>query len=608
MSVDVASHVQLSAYPFSAVVAGDEAKLALMLLAVDRRLRGAIILGASGTAKSLLARSYARLAMTHLIQAPLGTTEDRLIGGVDIERTIAAGARRASAGLIAQAHRGALLVDDVNLLDEQLCGLLACALEDGVVRVEREGISAAFPSDFVLIATSNPSEREVGQVLKDRVGLMVEIDSATGVDDRAEIIARTSRFDRDPAGFNQEFEAEELRIQEKILDARTRLPAVAKSEGVIRSLVAAARRLGVEGNRADILAVRAACASAALNGRNEVIEEDVITAIRLVLAPRATRLPEAQQDRATENAEEETFDDEESEGESIGARAEDLIVRAMDAQVPADATKLSQLRNRHFIPGKSAQARGATGGRYVASSGRRHQGSRVAIDATLRAAAPHQKSRRGNDRKVRIAAEDLRYKKFRRKSGVLFLFAVDASSSMLANRFGHAKGAILRLLRQAYLHRDRVAVVSFRGKEAEVLLGPTRSVEMGRRLIDALPAGGGTPLAKGLVSAIEVALQARARDRARSLLLVMTDGRANVGLRGDRDRAVIDRELRDVGATLAREGIETVVIDTRSKFTSSGEARALAEILRGRYAYLPRIDEAWVYDVVSAAAEELRRE
>jgi magnesium chelatase subunit D len=205
---------------------------------------------------------------------------------------------------------------------------------------------------------------------------------------------------------------------------------------------------------------------------------------------------------------------------------------------------------------------------------------------------------------VRIAAADIRYKRLGRRSGVLFVFAVDASSSMLANRFSQAKGAIIRLLGEAYLHRDRVALVSFRGNEAEVLLGPTRSVELGRRLVDALPAGGATPIARGLLSAMQVAR--RAKDRAVTLLLLMTDGRANVGLAGDRDRAVIEKELRAIGAALCAEGIETVVIDTKPGFISSGEGRALAETLGGRYVYLPRMDEASIYDAVSAAVEELR--
>jgi magnesium chelatase subunit D len=196
---------------------------------------------------------------------------------------------------------------------------------------------------------------------------------------------------------------------------------------------------------------------------------------------------------------------------------------------------------------------------------------------------------------------------------LLFIFLVDASGSMVLNRMAQAKGALTRLLQEAYLHRDRVALIGFRGHAAEVLLPPTRSVALGKRLIDALPAGGGTPLAAGLVKAVEVARTARLQDGSRAMLLLLTDGRANIGL-GDRagneqaGRAgVLAEELRQIGAVVQRDGIDSVVIDTRSRFTSTGEGHNLAQWLGGRYLYLPRADERAIYDVVTAAANEIRR-
>jgi magnesium chelatase subunit D len=177
---------------------------------------------------------------------------------------------------------------------------------------------------------------------------------------------------------------------------------------------------------------------------------------------------------------------------------------------------------------------------------------------------------------------------------------------MALNRLAQAKGAMTRLLKEAYLHRDRVALISFRGEEAEVLLSHTRSVELGRRMVDAMPAGGATPIAKGVLRSIEVARLAQSRDRQQTLLLLFTDGRANVSASGERQRSKIEEELRRLGAALQREGIASVVVDTRSKFVSSGEGQSLAEVLGGRYVYLPRADSDSIHDCISEAAAELR--
>jgi magnesium chelatase subunit D len=250
--------------------------------------------------------------------------------------------------------------------------------------------------------------------------------------------------------------------------------------------------------------------------------------------------------------------------------------------------------------------------------------ARVAIDATLRAAAPFQLSRRAQCElnreqssgakalkvamtpgRVKIDPGDLRFKEFKKRSGILFIFAVDASGSMALNRMAQAKGALTRLLQQAYLHRDKVALITFRGERSDVLLAPTRSVELAKRLVDALPAGGGTPLSAGIVKAIELARLARLRGTSRAMLVLFTDGRANVGLgegRASRTASTILEELRQLGALLGSEEISTVVVDTKSRFVSSGEGDALARLLGARYFYLPRADAGAVYDAIASAA------
>jgi magnesium chelatase subunit D len=207
---------------------------------------------------------------------------------------------------------------------------------------------------------------------------------------------------------------------------------------------------------------------------------------------------------------------------------------------------------------------------------------------------------------VKIRPDDLRFKQFKHRSGILFILAVDSSGSMALNRMAQAKGALTRLLQQAYLHRDKVSLISFRGTGAEVLLAPTRSVELAKRLLDALPAGGGTPLSAGVVKAIELARFARVKGAQRAMLVLFTDGRANVPLLGDRTppaASAIEDELRRLGALLGSEEITSIVVDTKSRFVSNGEGETLARMLGARYVYLPRSDVATVHRAIVSAAE-----
>ncbi len=252
-------------------------------------------------------------------------------------------------------------------------------------------------------------------------------------------------------------------------------------------------------------------------------------------------------------------------------------------------------------------------GRYVKSVTGQPGDGKIAVDATLRAAAPLQALRR-HERKqqgITIEVDDLRFKRFKQKAGMLFIFAVDGSGSMALNRMSQAKGALARLLKEAYLHRDKVALVSFRGRQAEVLLPPSQSVERAKRSLDALPVGGGTPLAAGLLAVLDLAKRARRSGIRQTMLVLFTDGRANVGLKTEAAdvaarRQMIRQELKQVGAALQREAVASLIVDTQAHFTSRCEGRALAELLGGRYVYLPQADAAEVYQTVAATAAEMR--
>jgi magnesium chelatase subunit D len=607
-------------FPLAGIVGNDLAKRALMLLAVDPRLKGVLLSGPSGAGKSILARSLssllpatAELGPVPIIELPLNITEDRLLGGIEIEGTLATGKRQTSPGLLAEADAGLLLVEEINLLDESLSAQVAGALESGMIRVEREGLSVSHSADFLLIGTYNPEEGEVSPLLRDRIGLLVECASNSDADDRAEIAGRAFSFQENAANFIQTYARETLTYKRTVEQAQQRIDRILVPREAIHSIALASLRLGIEGNRADIFATRAARANAALLNRDTVIEEDIVAAIQLVLLPRATTLP------ATTAAQEPDPPDGNSETSTDarpGAKP-DLILQALDAHAPLEPMSWAARSLRRTAAGKRAEGPGFRGGRYVRSIERRTRDcTRVAIDATLRTAAPHQRSRNesrpGSRARLKITVDDLRYKRFRRRTGMLFIFLVDASGSMVLNRMAQAKGALTRLLQEAYLHRDRVALIGFRGNDAELLLAPTRSVELGKRLVDALPAGGGTPIAAGLVKALDVARAARLQDKSDVMLLIFTDGRANVGLRSRTENEAAGRaegitdELRQIGALLQLDEINSVVIDTRSRFVGAGEGQALAQLLGGRYLYLPGADEHAIYGAVKAAAREVR--
>ncbi|HTG15739.1 MAG TPA: magnesium chelatase ATPase subunit D [Blastocatellia bacterium] len=632
-------------YPFAAIVGMEAAKRALVLLAIDPGLKGVLISGAPGLAKSLLARSVQSLWVSGdqatsfpFVELPLNATEDHLLGGLDLEATLASGQRRVSRGTLARADGGAIYVDGVNLLDAGLADYIAAALEDGVVRLEREAISESLSSRFVFIGTSDPAEGEVNANLRDRVGLLVEIGGDDSTADAAEIIERALEFDRDAAGFVEACAVETAAVKAQIENARLRLPRIVIAREGINRVAQVAMGLGVEGNRADIFAVRAARASAALAGRDRIADEDMVTAIKLVLLPRATMLPTSArpQSETQESLPDESTQETESrerESNDTGATAEpqlmsigDLIIEASGSPL-LDETLTLEPNGRHGErassgSGKRALTADSSRGRYTGVARSRSSGARVAVDATLRAAAPHQVARRGKretawsgagrvfrvedvrDNRVKIKPDDLRFKRFKRRSGALFIFAVDASGSMAVNRMAQAKGAIARLLAEAYLHRDKVALISFRGSQADVLLAPTRSVELAKRLVDAMPTGGATPIAAGLLKAIDLARIARLQKLSQANIVLFTDGRANVELReGESNRSsTVHDELRDLGRLLRSEGIDSLVVDTKSRFVSSGEGYALAKLLGARYLYLPRSDSQAVYEALGEMA------
>mgnify|MGYP002628885806 FL=1 len=587
--------------PLPGLVALDTPRLALLLLAVEPRLRGVAFAGPAGSGKSALLHGLAALLPDLPFEMlPLGSDEEALLGGLDLEATLARGARVVRHGLLARADGGLLAAEDCNLLPEGTVNLLLGALDAGEVRIEREGLSLRSPCRLRLVATFDPAEGPPRAHLLDRIGLIVPLPRLAPAGARGEIVRRHLS----PAADLWEEDLAVLR--DVVAVARASLGDIRLSEPQARELTRAAVALGVQGHRADLFAQLAARASAALALRDAVQREDLELAVRLVLVPRATQQPTApptEPPPATETPPQSSEDsppDPPTEPPADGdVELTEEVLAALAIDLP---DVLATLPFRSARGGRSG-SRGSTDGtrgRHVTSVPGTPREGRLDVIATLRAAARWQRLRPQGVRRVVVRGEDIRIKRFRDKAGALFVFAVDASGSMALNRMRQAKGAVHALLERAYVNRDRVALMSFRGQGAELLLPPTGSVELLRRAVDQIPTGGGTPLAATLVAALEVAQQARRRGLHNVVLVLLTDARANVGLKAD--RAGVEEELRQLALLTAASGLKALVIDTQRSYLSQGSAQKLATWLGGQYLYLPGASGATIAAAAQSAA------
>ncbi len=598
------SQRSLTRMPIGGLVALDVPRLALMMLAVDPALRGIALAAPAGSGKSALLHGMRELQPDlPWVELPLGCDSEALLGGLDLEATLHQGHRVIRSGALARAHGGFLVAESCNLMDDGSANTLLGALEDGVVRIEREGLSLRSPAEFRLLTSFDPSEGAPRAHLLDRLGLIVMMPTIRASEARASIVRRHLQPDAET------WNDEALLLRGLIESAREQLPHITLGDAQRRELIRMADALGVQGHRADLFAIRVARASAALGLRDEVQREDLELAARLVLLPRATRHPDTTHSApppeppASETPPPPDSNDEiEPDSDSVPSEDQlelaEEVLDSLAVDLPDALSSLSFARQRS---GRSG-SRGATSGqrgRHVSSVPGLPRGQRLDVIATLRAAARWQRVRTRRRHGITLTSDDFRIKKYRSKAGALFIFAVDASGSMALNRMRQAKGAVHALLEQAYVNRDRVALLAFRGDEANLLLPPTGSVELLRRAVDQLPTGGGTPIAASLVASLEVADQAKRRGFGNIVLVMLTDGRANVGLKAD--RAGVDAEVKQLARSVAETGIRSLVIDTQRSFLSQGNATQLARALGGDYLYLPNAQGT----AIAAAARQV---
>ncbi|WP_245568714.1 magnesium chelatase subunit D family protein [Nocardia concava] len=689
-------------FPFSAVVGQERLQLALILCAVHPGIGGVLVRGEKGTAKSTVVRALAQLLPpvvdesgarpARLVELPVGATEDRVVGSLDLERVLRDGEQAFKPGLLAAAHHGVLYVDEVNLLHDHLVDVLLDAAAMGRVHIERDGVSHTHPARFVLVGTMNPEEGELRPQLLDRFGLTVDVVASRDVDVRMAVVRRRLDYEADPNAFAASYQAADREVAERILTARDRLAEVALDNVELRRIAALCAAFDVDGMRADLVVARTATAHAAWRGATAVTEADVRVAAELALPHRRRRDPfdepgisEEQLDDAMNQAAEEAAraegDDRLGKGEAVppnnGAGPQDPASGSGDdtgqnseaADSPAsgpdshdsgadprpegpdsdghgpdsgpdlpdggpDSPGAGQNPPPNLDGGRGernpAADRPAREGRVAAptaslpkpprwevpgvgegapgrrSRARTRQGRVVHATedtstglhllGTIFAAIPHQYERGRLTGPLAFAPADLRGAYREGREGNLVVFVVDTSGSMAArDRLSAVTNAVVALLRDAYQRRDKVAVITMRGQDAELVLPPTSSVDIAVRRLADLRTGGKTPLAQGLLKARDLLRRERVRDpHRRPLLVLLTDGRATGGT---------DPVLRARAAArmLARDVVTAMVVDCERGMIRLGLARDLAAELRGGYLPLTDLTGDAVADVVRGA-------
>ena len=624
----------LHPYPFSAIVGQDDLKLALLVNAVSPEVGGVLVRGEKGTAKSTAVRALASLLPSirvisgcpfscdpeapnpecpagphpldasaetrpvRLVELPVGASTDRLAGTLDIEKALSEGRKAFEPGLLAAAHRGILYVDEVNLLSDHLVDLLLDVAAMGVNHVEREGVSVRHPSRFILVGTMNPEEGELRPQLLDRFGITVEVAGSPDPADRVEVVRRRLRYETAPQEFSGEWSSVDAKLAASVESARLRLPGVSLDEDILFRISTLCAQLGVDGLRGDLVTAKTARTLAAWDARNEVVLDDVKRAALLALSHRRRRGPFEQPSMDPEDLENVLSEDrpdppDDPGGGSIGPATSENdreVSSSVRDPEPSEAHKgageRSHAASEPFDPVRlevTEKGKGGPLGRRSRVSGEtghpvadRENGGRprdVALAATVRAAAPHQRARGGEGPGIEVRTCDLRQNVREGREGNLILFLVDASGSMAARkRMSAVKGAVLSLLNDAYQRRDKVALISFRGEGARILLPPTSSVGLATSRLEDLPTGGRTPLAAGVEKAADVLKREQLRDRERRpLLVLLTDGRATAGT----DPQVAAARMSSLGAT-------SFVVDTEEGYVRLGMAGELAGAMGAR--------------------------
>ena len=632
-------------FPFAAVCGMEKAKEAILLTLVNPFAGGLLLSGEKGTGKSTLVRSARELVDTPWVEIPISITEDRLFGSIDAEEAIRSGHKKLLPGLIDEADKGIIYIDDVNLLRDDLLSAVLNIREAGGYRLERDGLSEQRDTAFTVLAVMNPESGTLSSSSLDRFGLFAQADPSYDDETRLEIIRRVLDFEKDGIAFRAKWQEETDALKKKIKDARAALSKVEVSAAMIQLAAVYTLKAHVAGHRADIYLIEAARAEAAMEGRKYVLPKDLEKAAEFVLPHRMRKAEEQQGQPSEEMPQEQPEEDNKPQQEEEQQTPQDNeFSHPPEAQPPQinteDADDSSHEQNQDnaqmsnprgqsreriddadlhvnlppmwIEPSKDRKPKKGSGkrsltmtdlmqGRYVRAEIPKAKTSDIAFDATLRAAAPYQKARPSNGCAVVIRKDDLRSKVREKRTGNIFLFVVDASGSMGAReRMKTVKGVIFKILLDAYQKRDRVVMVAFRKNQAEVLLPVTRSVDFAQKKLATMPTGGKTPLAKGLLKAEDVLDMLYRQDANQDpVMILITDGRATSSLnKGTNPVTDALEEAKRIG----RRNIPVAVIDTESGFIKLGLAKKLAKAMGASYFQVDKISEDQLLHIWRTAA------
>jgi magnesium chelatase subunit D len=552
-----------------------------------------------------------------VVELPLGATEDRVIGNLDIEKALRRGIKALEPGILAEVNQGILYIDEVNLLDDHLVDVLLDSAAMGVNIVEREGISVSHPSRFILVGTMNPEEGEIRPQLLDRFGLSVEIKGLKDKKERIEIIKAVEEFEKDPDSFFKKYEKRQEELKQRILKARDNLDQVKISKELLNTIARICLSFEVHGHRADFLIARTAKVIAAYNLRSKVIAKDIKEAAELVLPHRMRRLPFEEPRPIADKVEalirdreispqtnEEQEDDSElvvhrvEEGENFTSFEKTRRTKTFDIAEKRNKIdiKLDLDKKRHTGSGRRTRTLSTRSGKYVKSKMPKGKASDIAIDATIRAVV----ARKGN---LTIEKDDLREKVRAKRISSVIVFVVDASGSMAAMRgMNMAKKAVMELLKDSYQKRDKVSFVAVAGEKAQVLLAPTSSVELAVKHLKELPTGGKTPLSDGLLKGLQVLRTELWKNRnIIPVMVLVSDGKGNVPIKTD-----VKKELISISGEIKRQGINLVVIDSSDSFLDIGYNKEITEAGDGQYYRLDETSSRKVVEIVKelSAPEE----
>ncbi|SDZ13804.1 magnesium chelatase subunit D [Proteiniborus ethanoligenes] len=609
-------------YPFPAIVGQEKLKRAILLNLVNPRIGGVLISGEKGTGKSTIVRSIPSISSSvKVIELPLNITEDRLIGGIDIEKAIIFGRKELEEGILKKADSNILYMDEVNLLSDSIMNTVLEVASSGFNIIEREGISYKHRSKFVPIGTMNPEEGSIKPLFLDKFGLFVSVKGDTNFQNRIEIIKRRIQYEEDKMSFYQQWLGECEELNNKIEKAKTILSQITISEELLNIIADTLNAFACEGNRTEVIVVETVKAIVAIDNRIEGNIDDIKEAFSYVLPHRMRKKPkdkentnnngdnqENQNNNEHSNDKNNEMEDSESHVENMTSDfdSKDVKDSLSDIEVIENIGNTFKAKNMYF-KNKDNRFRKGSGrrslskteskqGRYIRYRSKNKEIRDISLDGTLRAAAPYQKFREKNGVAIAIKNRDLREKIREKPTGVTIFFLVDASGSIsVRKRMEAVKGAIMSLLTDAYEKRDKVSLIAFRKESSEILLQTTRSVELAKKHLSELPSGGKTPLSAGMDKAYNYIKSQWIKDTDMiPLLVLISDGRANVSLTGE-DPLV---ECNEIADKIRKKEIKSLVIDTENGFFKFGTLKELSRRMGATYLSIEDLSDKSIYNSV----------